>query len=37
MARDQLYGSIEPAWNPEGLTVKLTIPVGDLFQAPTFA
>jgi two-component sensor histidine kinase/PAS domain-containing protein len=37
MARDQLYGSIEPAWNPEGLTVKLTIPVGDLFLAPTFA
>ena len=36
-ARDQLYGSINSAWNPEGLTVELAIPIGDLFQAATAA
>ncbi len=31
-ARDQLHGSIESIWNPSGLTVELSIPVGELFR-----
>lgn len=32
-AQDQLYGSINSVWNPDGLTVELTIPIGDLFRS----
>lgn len=31
-AKDQLYGAIDLAWHPAGLTVALSIPIGNLFQ-----
>jgi two-component sensor histidine kinase/integral membrane sensor domain MASE1 len=34
-AQDQLYGKINSIWNPDGLTVELAIPIGDLFRSVT--
>ncbi|MEY4056478.1 MAG: hypothetical protein RL519_1813 [Pseudomonadota bacterium] len=31
-ARDQLYGSIESLWKPSGLTVEMSVPVGELLR-----
>ena len=32
-AQDQLYGKINSIWNPDGLTIELAIPIGDLFRS----